>query len=132
MTWTIENQAGVLHPQGSGVESSDAIPVNPQDQEGKVNILRVDDRPDKLLAVETIIAELGQNIVKAGSGLEALRHLDIILTVGRDDRMLAGNQALSHVLWAKEIWHALRIWDGWYHDWPHWRKMLPLYIGGHD
>ena len=75
MTWTIENQAGVLHPQGSGVESSDAIPVNPQDQEGKVNILLVDDRPDKLLAVETIIAELGQNIVKAGSGLEALRHL---------------------------------------------------------
>ena len=64
--------------------------------------------------------------------LEALRHLDIILTVGRDDRMLAGNQALSHVLWAKEIGHALRIWDGWYHDWPHWRKMLPLYIGGHD
>ncbi len=38
MTWTIENQAGVLHPQGSGVESSDAIPVNPQDQEEKVNI----------------------------------------------------------------------------------------------
>src|SRR5436190_6497515 len=75
MTWTMDNQAGVLREQGSDVEARDAIPVNPEDQEEKVNILLVDDRPDKLLAVETIIAELGQNIVKARSGQEALRHL---------------------------------------------------------
>ena len=74
MTGTIDNQAGV-HQQGSGVEAGDAIPVNPQDPEEKVNILLVDDRPDKLMAVETIIAELGQNVVKARSGQEALRHL---------------------------------------------------------
>ncbi len=41
----------------------------------KVNILLVDDRSDKLLAVETILAPLGQNLVKARSGKEALRHL---------------------------------------------------------
>lgn len=41
----------------------------------KVNILIVDDRADKLLAIEAILSPLGQNIVKARSGKEALRHL---------------------------------------------------------
>jgi PAS domain S-box-containing protein len=41
----------------------------------KANILLVDDRADKLLAVEAILSSLGQNIVKAHSGKEALRHL---------------------------------------------------------
>jgi signal transduction histidine kinase len=43
--------------------------------DGKVNILIVDDRPDKLLAHETILEELGQNLVRARSGREALRCL---------------------------------------------------------
>jgi signal transduction histidine kinase len=43
--------------------------------EARANILLVDDRPDKLLAMETIISDLGQNIVKASSGREALRCL---------------------------------------------------------
>jgi signal transduction histidine kinase len=71
----MDNQSGALDEQGRGGEARDAIPVNPQDQEEKVNILLVDDRPDKLLAVETILAELGQNVVKARSGQEALRYL---------------------------------------------------------
>ena len=41
----------------------------------KANILLVDDRADKLLAVEAILSSLDQNIVKARSGKEALRHL---------------------------------------------------------
>lgn len=41
----------------------------------RANILLVDDREDKRLAMESIIADLGQNIVKATSGREALRHL---------------------------------------------------------
>ena len=41
----------------------------------KVNILIVDDRPDKLLAHETILADLDQNLVRATSGREALRCL---------------------------------------------------------
>src|SRR3984957_9485008 len=40
-----------------------------------VKILLVDDRPDKLLALETILAGLGQKLVLAHSGTEALRHL---------------------------------------------------------
>jgi len=35
----------------------------------------VDDHPDKLVALEAILAELGQNVVKVGSGKEALRAL---------------------------------------------------------
>src|SRR5436853_33112 len=41
----------------------------------KVNILMVDDSPDKLLAMESVLAELNQNVVKARSGEEALRLL---------------------------------------------------------
>jgi signal transduction histidine kinase len=41
----------------------------------KTNILLVDDRPDKLMAVEATLASLGQNIVTARSGKEALRIL---------------------------------------------------------
>jgi len=41
--------------------------------DGKVNILLVDDRPDKLLALEAVLEDLGQNIVRAYSGREALR-----------------------------------------------------------
>jgi esterase/lipase superfamily enzyme len=66
------------------------------------------------------------------SRLDALRHMDIILTVGRGDRLLASNQRLSEVLWSKDIWHALRIWDGFAHDWLVWHRMVQLYIGGHD
>jgi two-component system sensor histidine kinase/response regulator len=43
--------------------------------EDKVSILLVDDRDDKRLSMEAIIEELGQNIVKASSGREALRCL---------------------------------------------------------
>src|SRR5438477_7914561 len=41
----------------------------------KVSILVVDDRADKLLAYEVMLAELNQDIVCARSGKEALRRL---------------------------------------------------------
>jgi PAS domain S-box-containing protein len=44
------------------------------DQE-KVNILLVDDQPAKLLAYDVILKELGENLVKASSGREALEFL---------------------------------------------------------
>src|SRR5512138_2087974 len=45
------------------------------DSDGKVSILLVDDRPEKLLALEAVLEELGQNVVRAYSGREALRHV---------------------------------------------------------
>ncbi len=64
--------------------------------------------------------------------LEALRRLDLILAIGRDDTLRGNNEHLSHLLWQKGIWHALRLWDGWSHDWPYWQRMLLHYVGGSD
>jgi signal transduction histidine kinase len=41
----------------------------------KVNILMVDDQPAKLLSYEVILAQLGENLIKARSGREALECL---------------------------------------------------------
>jgi PAS domain S-box-containing protein len=41
----------------------------------KVNVLLVDDQPAKLLAYETILQDLGENLIKAASAREALEHL---------------------------------------------------------
>src|SRR5712692_6636468 len=41
----------------------------------KVNILMVDDQPAKLLSYEVILGEIGENLLKASSGREALEHL---------------------------------------------------------
>jgi PAS domain S-box-containing protein len=54
-----------------------AAPVPPETRrdEEPVNILIVDDRPENLLAVEAILDPLKQQLVRAHSGPEALRHL---------------------------------------------------------
>src|ERR1700753_2175508 len=41
----------------------------------KVNVLLVDDQPDKLLAYEVILGQLNENLVKAASAREALQFL---------------------------------------------------------
>ncbi|MBA3533467.1 MAG: hypothetical protein H0T73_16235 [Ardenticatenales bacterium] len=64
--------------------------------------------------------------------LAQVRQPDIILVVGRNDPNFGHNQYFSTLLWEKNIWHAFRVWDGWAHDWPWWRHMLSLYIGGPD
>jgi PAS domain S-box-containing protein len=46
-----------------------------KDPPAKANILLVDDNPANLLALEAILGALGQNLVRAGSGEEALRLL---------------------------------------------------------
>ena len=40
-----------------------------------MNILLVDDQPGKLLTYEAMLGELGENLIKANSGREALEHL---------------------------------------------------------
>lgn len=47
----------------------------PKPSPGKVKILLVDDRDDKILALEAVLLPLGQTLVKARSGKEALRLL---------------------------------------------------------
>ena len=46
-----------------------------QEAGAPVNILAVDDSPEKLLALSVLLAELGQNVVTADSGRQALRQL---------------------------------------------------------
>jgi len=67
-----------------------------------------------------------------GERLHHLRKQDIILAVGKDDGLRKQNDHLSSLLWGKGIGNALRLWDGWSHDWPYWQKMMRLYVGGHD
>ena len=64
--------------------------------------------------------------------LESLRGIDIIIVSGADDPLRNSSEDLSTILWDKGIGNALRIWDGWAHDWPWWRQMIVQYIGGHD
>jgi len=64
--------------------------------------------------------------------LAAFQRQDIILAVGEHDPACENNREMSSILWGKGIGNALRIWDGWAHDWPYWEKMIRLYIGGHD
>jgi PAS domain S-box-containing protein len=45
------------------------------DHADRVNILLVDDQPAKLLSYEVILQDLGENLLKATSGREALEHL---------------------------------------------------------
>jgi signal transduction histidine kinase/DNA-binding response OmpR family regulator len=63
---------------GAGVSKdvSKGVPKDaPNDLDEKVNILVVDDLPDKLLVFETVLEELGQNLVFVKSGREALREV---------------------------------------------------------
>jgi esterase/lipase superfamily enzyme len=64
--------------------------------------------------------------------LEAFRRMDIILAVGRDDPLAPSNIEFSRMLWERGIGNALRVWDGWAHDWPYWHQMLGMYVSGHD
>ena len=64
--------------------------------------------------------------------LSQLRRQDIILTSGQTDPLRHATDDLSRTLWQKGIWHAVRVWDGFGHDWPYWHKMVTMYIGGHD
>lgn len=54
------------------------LPVASMDEaaaEDRVNVLLVDDQPANLVALEAMLQGLGQNLIKAESGREALKHL---------------------------------------------------------
>ncbi len=64
--------------------------------------------------------------------LAQLERMDIILTTSEDEDLRGATEYFSQILWDKGIWHALRIWEGWAHDWPWWRKMVQQYLSGSD
>lgn len=64
--------------------------------------------------------------------LEAMRRMDIIIVTGATDPLRWSSEQMSSILYSKGVWNAVRIWDGWSHDWPYWKKMLRLYVNGHD
>lgn len=70
--------------------------------------------------------------IQDGGWLDAMRRMDIILATGEGDAFVDNTRHLSRALWDRGIGNALRIWDGWAHDWPWWRQMIRTYIGGHD
>jgi PAS domain S-box-containing protein len=49
--------------------------LDPMLDQSRVNILLVDDQPAKLLTYEAMLGNLGENLLRAGSGREALEHL---------------------------------------------------------
>jgi signal transduction histidine kinase len=59
-----------LGEQTAPLASSPAVPLD-----DRVNILLVDDQPANLIALEAMLQGLGQNLIKAESGLEALKWL---------------------------------------------------------
>ncbi len=67
-----------------------------------------------------------------GEITEQIKRVEIILACGRDDPAAWSNSVLSDALWSKGVWHALRWWDGWAHDWPYWQQMTNLYLSGAD
>src|SRR6266545_2511306 len=72
--------AGACATAMSAMATRSALPtaspgLRPADEPERVKILLVDDQPDNLLSAEAVLESLGQEIVKAQSGREALKHL---------------------------------------------------------
>jgi esterase/lipase superfamily enzyme len=65
-----------------------------------------------------------------GGWLGAAKRLDTIIVTGQGDAFREHNEHFSGTLWRRGIWHAFRLWDGWAHDWPWWKQMIRLYVGG--
>ena len=62
-------------PLAAGPRSSEGASTPVPERTGPVSILLVDDRPENLLALEAILEPLGEHLVRATSGEEALKEV---------------------------------------------------------
>lgn len=60
--------------------------------------------------------------------MDALRRMDVVLAIGRDDPFLENNRHLSRLLGDQGVRHQLHLWDGRAHRAGAWRKMAALYV----
>jgi esterase/lipase superfamily enzyme len=60
--------------------------------------------------------------------LGALRRVEMVLAVGEHDYCRPSNEALSNILWKRDIPNQLAVWSGAVHDWPVWREMVAQYL----
>ena len=63
-----------------------------------------------------------------GWRLNALRRMDVVLAIGKEDPFLGNNRRLGAILAEKGVQHALHEWDGRAHSGQFWRRMAPLYL----
>ncbi len=66
--------------------------------------------------------------LECSSQLNALKDMEIILTIGREDPFLQNNHQLSEILYSKGIDHQLIVWEERAHSGFYWRRMAPIYI----
>jgi two-component system sensor histidine kinase/response regulator len=66
---------GTSVPRQGDASALPRVPASPSAIEDRVNILLVDDQPANLVALEAMLQGLGQNLIKAESGREALKWL---------------------------------------------------------
>jgi esterase/lipase superfamily enzyme len=64
----------------------------------------------------------------AGWRLDALRAMEIVLVIGKEDPFLENNHHLSQLLWSKGVAHTLHEWDERAHRGYYWRRMAPQYV----
>lgn len=60
--------------------------------------------------------------------LEALRRMDVVLTIGEADPFRGNNEHLSRILGEKGVPHAMHVWQERAHSARYWRRMAELYI----
>lgn len=60
--------------------------------------------------------------------LDALRRIDWVFAIGREDPFFENNLLLSRILHGKGIPHYLHVWDGRAHSAGAWRRMATLYV----
>jgi len=51
-----------------------------------------------------------------------------VIATGRDDANAAESIQAGELLRAKGVDVGLDVWDGWVHDWPHWKEMMRIYV----